>query len=328
MTEGCFPFLRATFYRWAQLFPEICKAQHTAPRVLGVGDLHVENFGTWRDIEGRLVWGVNDFDEAATAPYLIDIVRLLASVEIARGEQRVHIATADALEAFRGGYREHLESGGEPIVLMEKHPALRTMAVARLKNPAAFWTKLNGLETLRGGVPTEAARGVRALLPDRKATGLRWVHRTAGLGSLGRRRFVAIASWRGGLIAREAKELAPSAAVWAGWAKQTSIRYQELIETSVRSTDPFVRLRRKWLIRRLAPDCSRIELASLGEQRDEQRLLQNMGRETANVHLATGKAKRLLADLESRKASELLKAVKAMVKATGADWAEWKAAHR
>ena len=31
---------------------------------LSVGDLHVENFGTWRDSEGRLIWGINDFDEA------------------------------------------------------------------------------------------------------------------------------------------------------------------------------------------------------------------------------------------------------------------------
>ena len=34
------------------------------PAVLAVGDLHTENFGTWRDAEGRLIWGINDFDEA------------------------------------------------------------------------------------------------------------------------------------------------------------------------------------------------------------------------------------------------------------------------
>jgi hypothetical protein len=32
--------------------------------------LHVENFGTWRDTDGRLVWGVNDFDEAFVYPTL------------------------------------------------------------------------------------------------------------------------------------------------------------------------------------------------------------------------------------------------------------------
>ena len=49
-------------------------------KLKGVGDLHVENFGTWRDVEGRLVWGVNDFDEAYALPYTNDLVRLVASV--------------------------------------------------------------------------------------------------------------------------------------------------------------------------------------------------------------------------------------------------------
>lgn len=55
MAESPFPFLRATFYRWAQLWPEVCPELAGAPAVLGVGDLHVENFGTWRDAEGRLI---------------------------------------------------------------------------------------------------------------------------------------------------------------------------------------------------------------------------------------------------------------------------------
>ncbi|HYX69049.1 MAG TPA: DUF2252 family protein, partial [Terriglobales bacterium] len=50
MTEALFPFFRATFYRWAQLWPKLCPELAAAPEVLGVGDLHVENFGTWRDI--------------------------------------------------------------------------------------------------------------------------------------------------------------------------------------------------------------------------------------------------------------------------------------
>jgi len=55
MRAAKFPFLRATYYRWAQTFPKVCGKLNSATRVLGVGDLHVENFGTWRDIEGRLV---------------------------------------------------------------------------------------------------------------------------------------------------------------------------------------------------------------------------------------------------------------------------------
>ena len=51
MAEAAFPFFRATFYRWLQLWPEVCPDLAKAPSVLAVGDLHIENFGTWRDEE-------------------------------------------------------------------------------------------------------------------------------------------------------------------------------------------------------------------------------------------------------------------------------------
>ncbi len=73
MTKDVFSFLRATFYRWVVLFPQTCPELAAAPALLGVGDLHVENFGTWRDGEGRLIWGINDFDEACTLAYTSDL---------------------------------------------------------------------------------------------------------------------------------------------------------------------------------------------------------------------------------------------------------------
>ena len=49
-------FLRGSFYRWAQQWSSICSELCNAPQVLAVGDLHVNSFGTWRDLEGRLCW--------------------------------------------------------------------------------------------------------------------------------------------------------------------------------------------------------------------------------------------------------------------------------
>src|SRR5689334_7978784 len=69
MADDAFSFFRATFYRWMQLVPELCADAFNAPVVLSVGDLHVENSGTWRDAEGRLIWGINDFDDAFPLPY-------------------------------------------------------------------------------------------------------------------------------------------------------------------------------------------------------------------------------------------------------------------
>src|SRR5262245_55457918 len=75
-----FPFFRGTYYRWVQRWAKAAGGLADAPAVLAVGDLHVENFGTWRDGDGRLCWGVNDFDEADRLPYTHDLVRLAASV--------------------------------------------------------------------------------------------------------------------------------------------------------------------------------------------------------------------------------------------------------
>ena len=89
--------------------------------------------------------------------------------------------------------------------------------------------------------------------------------------------------------------------------------------------DPCVRFHGHWLVRRLAPDCSRIELASLPEQRDESRLLYDMGWETANMHFGTRAAiPKIKRDLARRKGRWLHKAAKAMLKITFEDWEEWR----
>ena len=83
MRAAPFLFFRATYYRWAQLWPDECAKLARMTEVLAVGDLHLENFGTWRDAEGRLVWGVNDFDEAHPMAFTNDLVRLAVSALLA-----------------------------------------------------------------------------------------------------------------------------------------------------------------------------------------------------------------------------------------------------
>lgn len=117
MADSFFAFFRGTFYRWAQLWPEVCAPLASAPEVVAVGDLHVENFGTWRDAEGRLVWGINDFDEAFPMACTNDLTRLLASVQIACPEGRLKIEAKAAAEILLGGYRKGLQAGGKPFVL-------------------------------------------------------------------------------------------------------------------------------------------------------------------------------------------------------------------
>jgi hypothetical protein len=153
----------------------------------------------------------------------------------------------------------------------------------------------------------------------------RVVHRQAGLGSLGRRRFTVLAEWRGGWIAREAKELVGSAWHWEKNSQEGSeILYQQAIGQAVRVPDPFVRVNGPWLIRRLAPDCSRIELGALPRTREELKLLHAMGWEMANIHLGTKAAvRRVLKDLNHRPGKWLRRAADAMAKATLEDWKSW-----
>jgi uncharacterized protein (DUF2252 family) len=46
------------------------------------GDLHAENFGTYMNSSGRLVFNVNDFDEAYVGPFSWDLKRFSASVAL------------------------------------------------------------------------------------------------------------------------------------------------------------------------------------------------------------------------------------------------------
>ena len=103
--------------------------------------------------------------------------------------------------------------------------------------------------------------------------------------------------------------------------------YQTILDRAVRDPDPFVQLRGSWVVRRLAPFCSRIELAVLPNNRDEIRLLFSMGWETANIHLGTSGARRTISrHLDRLKPVELLSAAKDMAKAVTKDWRAWKEA--
>jgi hypothetical protein len=327
MNEHPFSFLRATFYRWMQRWPEVCLELAKAPQVLAVGDLHVENFGTWRDVEGRLVWGINDLDEAYALPYTVDLVRLAASAHLAVAIEHLAVRPEGACEAILQGYVKGIEAGGRPFVLAEDHKGLREMASGELRDPVRFWKKMDALPTLQQPVPASAREALEHLLPE-PGLAYRVAHRVAGLGSLGRQRYVALADWRGGKVAREAKALAPSASVWATEGKgPAEILYQTLLSCAVRCRDPFVQLRGHWIVRRLAPDCSRIELASFPKEGDQTRLLEAMGQETANLHLGSKKAMpEVRRDLKRRRPNWLHLAAGRMVEATTEDWEEWKKA--
>jgi hypothetical protein len=325
MKASVFPFLRATYYRWAQIWPQVCPDLAKAPHALAVGDLHVENFGTWRDVEGRLIWGVNDFDEAHPMSYVNDLVRLAVSAHLAVEAGHLVLKHKDICDSIIEGYRESMSVGGQPFVLGENHEWLRQIAESDLRDPVHFWAKVDSLPTAKGETPISAIDAIEHLMPARDLK-YRLATRVAGLGSLGHARYVAIADWHGGRIAREAKALVSSACYWAKDDQGPSeILYQAIISRAVRCMDPFVQLRGRWIVRRLSPHCSRIELSTLRAPGQELRLLRAMGWETANIHLGARSARKpILKHLQKQKAKWLHQATERMLKAVRDDWKTWK----
>lgn len=284
MRKHPFPFLRATFYRWAQRWPHDAGPFAGAPEIVAVGDLHVENFGLWRDREGRLVWGVNDFDEACRAPYTNDLLRLAVSAMLAADEREIDLGEREACEAVLDGYRGAIGGKLAPVVLAERHVWLRKLVAKRLRNPHHFWAKLLEAEEPDPAHVSATAAILGAALPRHHQDPV-YRHRQSGLGSLGRPRVAVVAQWCGGAVAREAKAVAASAWAWAAGrpGRSEPIHTTKILGEAVRSPDPFLTVDQGWTVRRLAADNSRLELGDMRDG-DHARLLAAMGRETANVH--------------------------------------------
>jgi hypothetical protein len=322
MRLGPFYFMRGSFYRWCQLWRASAGDLGRATRILAVGDLHLENFGTWRDADGRLVWGINDFDEATVLPWTMDLVRLATSAHLAIVGEHLAIGRRAATDAILDGYRNGIEAGGRPFVLEEEHGWLRRLATSELRDPVTFWERLGALPTARA-IDPEAAAAIAGAMPAR-GLAIRYARRVAGVGSLGRPRFVGIADWHGGLVARQARSMAPSAWVWARGkddGDESLAAVNTIIDRAVRVPDPTLRVVGRWLIRRLAPHCTRIELDDLPDSRNEERLLHAMGFETANVHLGAARAvPRLRQELRALKGRWLFDAAKDLAADVVRDW--------
>lgn len=325
MAAGFFPFLRATFYRWMELWPRTCASLSSAPRVIGVGDLHVANFGTWRDRYDRLCWGVNDFDEAAPLPYTQDLVRLATSAVVAIEDGYLRISAKTACGAILAGYDAAMTAGGKPIVLAEQHRKLCALVTpARKDDPERFWARARNELKVARAAPPNAVRTEfgRAFPPQAR---LEIFTRRGGLGALGKPRYVAIAPWHGARIAYEVKAVTRSAALWAQGASPKGAVFSRLLEArALRSPDPHLVIGTEWLRRRYGPSSGRIDLTTSYDRRDTRRLLRAMGWETANVHLGTRHQRgRIRIDLAQRN-EWLLEAADAMTKALRRDWKAWR----
>ena len=111
LKESPFRFFRGTCHLFYEDMPEksfILKS----PNTWVCGDLHLENFGTFKGNNRLAYFDMNDFDESFLGPCLLDVVRLCTSVFLASGLMKIEKADCRKLvKSLLQSYADNLAAG-------------------------------------------------------------------------------------------------------------------------------------------------------------------------------------------------------------------------
>ena len=111
MRVDAFSFLRGTCHLFYSRLAEV-KLIKAAPFVWVCGDLHLENFGSYKGSNRLAYFDLNDFDEAALAPASWDLVRILTSVVVGADSLSIRLPEAKKLcSVFLNSYSAALAHG-------------------------------------------------------------------------------------------------------------------------------------------------------------------------------------------------------------------------
>ncbi|WP_264030029.1 DUF2252 domain-containing protein [Cellulosimicrobium sp. SH8] len=110
MLESPFAFYRGTA---ATMAHDLRDGPRTGVHVVACGDAHVSNFGLFASPERRVLFDLNDFDEASDAPWEWDVKRLAASMYV--GGRDKGMTEPDCADAARGAVRGYRETLGEAL---------------------------------------------------------------------------------------------------------------------------------------------------------------------------------------------------------------------
>jgi uncharacterized protein (DUF2252 family) len=96
MRVNQFAFFRGTCHLFYEDWPTDTSLNQ-APATWICGDLHLENFGSFKGTDRQIYFDINDFDEAAFAPCTWDLTRFLTSVLVAAHTLDLKIKDAEKL---------------------------------------------------------------------------------------------------------------------------------------------------------------------------------------------------------------------------------------
>lgn len=330
MRAGPFAFLRGTCHLFYARLPRqgVFKS---SPLVWSCGDLHLENFGSYKGDNRLAYFDINDFDEAALAPAGCDLARLLTSVKLAADGQAIRVEDADhlcatlvdayagALAAGKAYWVERETATGLVRTLLDdlrarQRPAfLDARTQVRGKRRAL---RIDGAKAL-AATPTQRAQVVAFLSefarsqPDPAFYSVIDVaRRVAGTGSLGVDRYSILVRGKGspnGNYLLDLKQALPSSL--ARWAKAEQPRWATEAERVVSIQRRMQAVSVAFLhsvslgeepcvLRALQPSEDRVSLRAARQSRaDLERLARTLGRLVAWAQLRTsGRAGSTTAD--------------------------------
>ncbi|MDR6391162.1 DUF2252 domain-containing protein [Paraburkholderia phenoliruptrix] len=236
MRTSPFVFLRGTCHLFYERLPQ-AGVLDDAPPVWICGDMHLENFGSYKADNGLVYFDNNDFDEACLAPNLAELARLLTSVLAGAADLKLSRAQALALcHTAVEAYGAALAFGKARWVERETSSGMvRDLFDALVSRTRA--AHLDRRTTLKGKTRTLKVDGKKALpvSDERRAAVTQFMQqfaagesdpdfyrvldvarRIAGTGSLGVDRYVILVEGKGspdGNYLLDLKEALPSSVV-------------------------------------------------------------------------------------------------------------------
>lgn len=216
MRQDAFAFLRGTCHLFYEDFPAHSPLD-VAPPVWICGDLHLENFGTYKGNDRLVYFDINDFDEAALAPCTWDLARFLTSILVAA--QSLNIDSTDSLalcQNFLTAYTNVLAKGKAGTVSRDTATGLVKELLNSLKQRKRkdfLEKRTQKVGKLRQLLLNEKARAIAQSQRDKIAVLMqRWAkkqenpkffrlldvaYRVTGTGSLGLARYVLLVEGNG-----------------------------------------------------------------------------------------------------------------------------------
>ena len=315
--ENSFRFLRGTCH----LFYEDLNNQYTlpgSPNTWLCGDLHLENFGSFKGSDHEVYFDINDFDEAILGPALYEISRLLVSVLVAchnAGYKKLY--AEKLLNTLLTGYCKTLQRGKPVTVehgtatglvkMLLNKVALRKekKLVKERTNKASGYNKLiidnKRTFSLDTSFKKELIKNIQSCLDETTGKNLRKIHDAsymiAGTGSIGVNRYLALASDTGTgkkylLVMKQSlpSSLQPFTQVkqpaWSNDAQrisQVQYRMQHITPGGLGSLS----FQNDWyIIKWIQPEADKITLTTfLSKQKEQTILMDTIGCLTASAQL-------------------------------------------